>query len=253
MYRKVEMHGVRNMCIDVIRKLALGLISLSSIVLFQETCFAAKNGTKVNFDFVSRQVIFYGVFTPEGDGTRDGLSAELLARRDGIAHLTSKLQDSCNGLPAAPGAVRPSSNGGWISSVRSQGSEIYANGVLKISLMAPVREVFKEFPANSSPLKSKSGVPLSIRFPIVSIDKIKCGKLSLSVGARKVDVNPFLVSRDSTEKTVRVVYRGDSLVPATPEDSRLLEESNLFAAQPSLTSDAPQSAPTTTTTRSASE
>lgn len=237
----------------VIKKLALSLISISSVVLFENTGFAAKNGTKVNFDFVSRQVIFYGLFTPEGDGKQDGLSAELLARRDGIAHLTSKLQDSCSELPAAAGAIRPSSNGGWISSVRSQGSEIYANGVLKISLMAPVREVFKEFPATSLALKSKSGAPLSIRFPIISIDKIKCGKLSLSVGARKIDVNPFLVSKDAAEKTVRVVYRGDTFVPATPEDSKLLEESNLFGAQPITSPEASQSVPPASTTRSPNE
>lgn len=218
----------KNLLKNVSRGLGWLLISLVSSIAGQAV--AAKNETRINFDFVSRQVVFYGLFFPQAEGKTDGLSAELFARRDGIAHLTAKLQESCSDASTAQGTTRPSSNAEWISSVRSQGSEIYTNGVLKISLTAPVREVFKEFPASSFALKSKSGTPLALRFPVIPLDQIRCGKLSLTVGTKKVDVNPFALSKDASAQVVRLSFEGNSLVPSKPEDLKTLEESNLFGS-----------------------
>jgi len=215
---------------DSLIRVCLGLCSLCAMSLSSFYGAAFANQTKINFDFVSRQVVFYGLYVPASENKADGLSAELYARRDGIAHLTSKLQESCSNVPASEGSVRPSTNGAWISSVRSQGSEIYNNGVLKIFLTAPVREVFKEFPVSSFQLKSKSGTALALRFPVVPLEKMVCGKLSLTVGGKKVEVNPFALSKDSTAQSVKLTFQGNALIPARAEDVKTLEESNLFAA-----------------------
>ena len=222
--------GDVTMFTDLSKRVGLAFFVLIAVSVGSFSSSAFANQTKINFDFVSRQVVFYGLYIPKDENRTDGLSAELYARLDGIAHLTAKLQESCNGVPAAQGAVRPSTNAAWISSVRSQGSEIYTNGVLKISLTAPVREVFKEFPSSSFVLKSKSGTQLSLRFPVIPLDKITCGKLSVSVGGKKADVNPFSLSKDSSAQSVRLVFQGNTLVPSKVEDIKTLEESNLFAS-----------------------
>ncbi|MEY2987143.1 MAG: hypothetical protein RJB13_664 [Pseudomonadota bacterium] len=218
------------MFVDALNRLGWLFYAVSAIFASSIASEANANQTKINFNFVTRQVVFYGLYVPQSENKADGLSAELYARRDGIAHLTAKLQESCNGIPVSEGTVRPSSNAGWISSVRSLGSEIYNNGVLKISLTAPVREVFKEFPSSSFVLRSKSGAPLVLRFPVIPLDKITCGKLSVHVGSKKVDVNPFAVTRESSAQSVQLVFRGATLVPSKSEDIKTLEESNLFAS-----------------------
>lgn len=212
----------------MLRSVGWGVGPLLALFFVSRAHAADANKTNVNFDFVSRQVVFYGLYVPQSEKNIDGLSAELYARRDGIAHLTSKLQESCRNTSASDTAVRPSTNGGWISSVRSQGSEIYANGVLKISLTAPVREVFKEFPASSFALKTKTGSPLNLRFPLIPIERMSCGKLRVAVRGKMVEVNPFTLSKDATAQTIRLVFQGNTLTPASPDDTKILEESNLF-------------------------
>jgi hypothetical protein len=204
-----------------------------------------KNDTKITFDFSLRQVQFFGIYTPENGGKRGGLEAEITARRNGIANLNSKLTSVCKSGATEQNTSLPS----WQGSVKSQGSEIFSNGVLKISLVAPLREVFKNVDRKPATLKTKGGSPLALKVPRLSLANIKCGLVSVSVGGKIIDLNPLSGASESGAKVVNLELVGGNLKPASAEDASLLENSNLFASvepavdAPEKSKDAPVSTP----------
>ena len=216
-------------------------------VVYSDNSFAAelKNDTQITFDFSQRQVQFFGIYTPENGGKRGGLDAEISARRNGIANLNSKLTSLCNAGSAEQNVSLPS----WQGSVKSQGSEIFSNGVLKISLVAPLREVFKNVARKPATLKTKGGAPLALKVPRLSLANIKCGLVSVSVGGKIIDLNPLSGASESGAKVVSLELVGGNLKPASSEDASLLENSNLFASvepavdAPEKSKDAPVSTP----------
>lgn len=215
-------------------------------VCYSDNSFAAelKNDTQITFDFSLRQVQFFGIYTPENGGKRGGLEAEITARRNGIANLNSKLSSVCNSGSAEQNSSLPS----WQGSVKSQGSEIFSNGVLKISLVAPLREVFKNVARKPATLKTKDGSPLALKVPRLSLANIKCGLVSVSVGGKMIDLNPLSGAAESGAKVVNLELVGGNLKPVSSVDASLLEASNLFASvEPAIsTPENPKDAPAST-------
>ena len=185
-----------------------------------------KNNTNITIDFQSKQIQFYGIYAPEKSNTRSqGLDAEIVARRNGIAHLNTNLTSSC-GSTGEKTAV-PS----WQGVVKSQGSEIFSNGVLKISLVAPIKDVLKETSKKKAQtLKSKEGSPIALRIPKVSAKALKCGMLTVNIAGRTVALNPLSGSNDSDAKVVNLTVDGNVLKPSGATDLALLENSNLMQA-----------------------
>ena len=199
----------------------------------------SRNESKIILDYSLRQVLFFGVYAPENGAKRGGLEAEIVARRNGIAYLNSKLKGSCMKSGAVvneSGTVTPT----WQASVKSQGSEIFSNGVLKISLVAPMREVFKDVVKKPATLKTKEGTPISLKLPRLNLGDMNCGMLNVSVGGKTLAINPLSGSSEAGAKLVKLEFSSGLLTPATSADANLLENSNLFAAldaEPASTSE----------------
>lgn len=189
----------------------------------------SKKETKITLDYASRQVQFFGVYSPEGGAKRAGLEAEIVARRNGIAYLNSKLKGSCE-KNLSSGIEAGTSAPNWQSSVKSQGSEIFSNGVLKISLVAPMREVFKDVARKPSVLKTKEGSPISLKLPSLTLANMNCGLVNLLVGGKTFTINPLSSSSEPGAKTVKLEFSSGVLVPSSSVDSATLENSNLFAS-----------------------
>lgn len=225
----------------------LAVAAMSFCLLFSDNSRAAesRNNTKITFDFSLLQVQFFGIYSPETAGKLGGLEAEITARRNGIANLNSKLISVCNFGAAEQNSSQPS----WQGSVKSQGSEIFSNGVLKISLVAPLREVFKNTVRKPSTLKSNDGSPLALKLPRLPIANMKCGLVSVNVGGKVIELNPLSGAFESGAKVVNLERVGEILEPASLADSSLLENSNLFASvepaanAPEKAKDAPVSTP----------
>jgi hypothetical protein len=208
----------------------LSTITLLSFTSIPSAQAEVKNDTAITFDFQGRQIQFYGIYTPSKSNQKaQGLDAEIVARRNGIAHLTSFLTNSCAGAQSGQDSEN-SASPSWQGVVKSQGSEIYSNGVLKISLVAPIKDVLKEtVKKKSQSLKAKDGSPLALKLPKVPASVLKCGMLSLTLGGRTVALNPLSGSSDSGAKVVNLSLDGSSAVkPAGAGDLALLEGSNLF-------------------------
>lgn len=208
----------------------VGLALCFTLVLPSQGVWAsdAKNDTRITLDFALRQVQFFGVYAPESGNKRGGLDAEIVARRNGISYLNSKLQGSCGKSVSA--ADQTTSSPSWQATVKSQGSEIFSNGVLKISLVAPIREIFKDVERKPSVLKTKEGAPIALRLPRLALANLKCGLVNLSVAGKTLAINPLSGSTETGAKVVRLEMASGVLQPATAADASLLEGSNLFAS-----------------------
>lgn len=212
----------------IVKKTFLFAFALAAVgFVFDTNALAAEpqNDTKITFDLSSRQVQFFGIYSPDQGGKKAGLDAEIAARRNGIMNLSARLKGSCGGAEATQ-STGPS----WQGSVKSQGSEIFSNGVLKISLVAPMREVFKDVARTPSTLKTKDGSPIALRFPRLTLANFKCGLLSINIAGKSVSVNPLSSSSDSGAKVVNLEFDGSALRPSSAADVSLLENSNLFGA-----------------------
>lgn len=215
-----------NSSLKLFRCLAIAAMFVSFLYSAKSRAEESRNNSKITFDFSLLQVQFFGIYTPENGGKRGGLEAEITARRNGIANLNSKLISVCDSGTAGQNSSQPS----WQGSVKSQGSEIFSNGVLKISLVAPLREVFKNTARKPSTLKAKDGSPLALKVPRLSIANIKCGLVSVNVGGKIIELNPLSGAFESGAKVVKLELVGEILRPVSSADSSLLENSNLFAS-----------------------
>jgi hypothetical protein len=201
---------------------------------------AQGNETPVSLDMGARQIKFYGVYSPDPAGKRGGLDAEILARRNGIANLQAKLSASCQKDGGGEGN-KPFATPPWQGSVKSLGSEIYANGVLKIALVAPLRDVFKEAQQKPLALKSGSGSPLSLKLPTLTLKNVQCGLIQLNVAGKTIPLHLLSGSTDASAKPVKLALDGTRLKPASAADAELLESSNLFGGSTSADSASAQS------------
>ncbi|NBW80498.1 hypothetical protein EBR21_01975 [bacterium] len=206
-------------------------VTFFSLVGVSSAHAEVKNDTNITFDFQGKQIQFYGIYTPSKSSQKtQGLDAEIVARRNGIAHLISFLTNSCEAGAQSDEDSEKAASPTWQGIVKSQGSEIYSNGVLKISLVAPIKDVLKgTAKKKSQALKAKDGSPLALKLPKMPASAVKCGMVNLTLGGRTVALNPLSGSSDSGAKVVNLSLDGSSAVkPAGASDIALLEGSNLF-------------------------
>jgi len=227
-----------------IRSVVVTLISLTSLPVVASAA-EIKNETAITLDFQNRQIQFFGIYSPAKSSARaQGLEAEIVARRNGIAHLNTQLTRGCEG--AQNGKPNDAAAPSWQGSVKSQGSEIFANGVLKISLVAPLRDVLKASGKKSNALKAKDGTPLALKLPRLPATALKCGVLNVSLGGSLVTLNPMSGSTESGAKVVTLTLDGSSgLRPSGSADLALLENSNLLGGGESTPSAADGNSPAT--------
>lgn len=194
----------------------------------------AQAGTEslVYFDFNQMIIASHGVYTPSASGrhSKNPITAEVAARANGIENITKYLNESCYNVHSNLFALQPK----FANEFHSQGTEIYADGALKVNLTAPYRTVFH---LNAKPnLKTKNGETVVFSIPsMIPVQALKCGTPSVEI-VKNVDqkIQFQLLPADQktaiaeNEKLVKLVFdKGKNmLVLKNPDDANLFENFN---------------------------
>ena len=207
--------------------LALGLFSF---------LFVLKGYTKeknnILFDYSTMSLDSIGIYNPKVEGEKNGLNAELIARKNAIDNLEKYFENSCDGLDKSSLNVKND----WENSFRSQGTEIYANGVLAVTLQAPIKQIFKISSKSKKVLKTDEGEKIAFAIPDhIPLSSIRCGTLQLNLGDnKKIHLMPTdsIASTSTNVKTIHLIYNSKNsnleLDPAfKTKDNEILENSTL--------------------------
>ncbi len=176
---------------------------MSIITSFDVSALVKEN---IEFNHTDMSIISRGFYNPTVDGEKSGLNAERIAIKNGINNLEKYFESSsCDGLDKSSVDIKS----GWEDSFHSQGTEIYSNGVLAVTLQAPIKQVFKSKLKKS--IKTDTGE--KIFFQIVGqvpLSAIRCGTIEVNLGNnKKIRILPIdSVKETSTNKktTIHLVF-----------------------------------------------
>lgn len=174
----------------------------------------------VSYDFSAKQLTVHGIYMPKQGEVKTGLAAELEARQNGIAALGNHFAKVCAGGTANENLVE-----NWRSSLRSQGSEIFSNGVLRIILTGSLKEVYKPYSSNKvKTFKTPEGTNIVFRLPALPQGMITCGAVKADIVGQKFMAAPVFVGKDGSAKKINLLLgAGGVLKVSSPEDNGLLE------------------------------
>ncbi|KAB8037027.1 hypothetical protein GCL60_14435 [Silvanigrella paludirubra] len=203
-------------------------IALSLSLPFSPFAYGEGEENKISFDFSKMTISTFGVFNTNQEEQNSSLKAEVNARKNAIQNIGNYFKTTCQKIEKGQLGTKPE----WENFFHSQGSEIFSNGVVKVSLAAPFRDVLKT-PNNSKkkPVLTDDGkkIAFSMLFTLPG-NSVQCGAIILDVGSnKKVLISPSKVVSSSIGLTVvKLVYDGKSeLKPATPEDATIIQNSTL--------------------------
>ncbi|MGY3802760.1 hypothetical protein ACWNT8_01650 [Pigmentibacter ruber] len=196
--------------------------------LFSSIAHAEGEENKISFDFAKMSISTFGVSTTNQEEQNGSLKAEVNARKNAIQNIETYFKNTCNKIEKGQLGTKPE----WEKYFHSQGSEIFSNGIVKVSLTAPYRDIIKT-PNNSKkkPVATEDGkkIAFSMLFTIPG-SIVQCGAIILDVGNnKKVLVTPSKVVSSAIGLTVvKLAYDGKSeLKAATPEDAAILQNTTL--------------------------
>ncbi|APJ04744.1 hypothetical protein [Silvanigrella aquatica] len=224
---------------------------LAMLLLGQTFSFVAygqvNEENKISFDFAKMSISTYGASSPNQNDKNSGLLAEVNARKLALTNIENYFKASCQKIEKKQIGTKP----GWNNYFHSQGSEIYSNGVVKVTLAAAMRDIIK--PPATSPNKfvyyvdkaqnekvtedksdknspPKKKIAFSMMFSLPG-NSVQCGAAILDVGVsnKKVMIFPTKVVSSAIGLTVvKLVYDGKSeLKGATPDDINIIKNSSL--------------------------
>lgn len=185
----------------------------------------------VTYDFLSKSLTVRGYHVPKEGEKKSGLAAELDARTNGVATLGGHISKTCEG---GTGSKLLASD--WQRSLRSQGSEIFANGVLRIILTASLKDVFKGYGSSKAKaLKTPEGQPIVFRLPSLPQGTISCGMVRIEFDGKRYEAAPVALGEPGEgAKVVNLLLgSGGLLKVSSPEDVSLLEKAK-FPAEVTL-------------------
>ncbi len=198
------------------------------ITTLSSTAYADGEENKVAFDFSKMSISTFGVSTTNQEEQNGSLKAEVNARKNALQNIENYFKNTCSKVEKGQLGTKPD----WEKFFHSQGSEIYSNGVVKVSLSAPYRDIIKT-PNNSKkkPVATEDGkkVAFSMLFTIPGTI-VQCGAIILDVGnSKKVLITPTKVVSSSIGLTVvKLAYDGKSeLKAASAEDAAILQNTTL--------------------------
>jgi hypothetical protein len=200
----------------------------------------AKEKNNLYFDYETMTLTSVGIFNPRTEGEKTGLNAELIARKNGMDNLQKYFQNTCSGFDKTTLDVKSD----WENSFHSQGTEIYSDGVLAVTLKGQIKQVFK------SPVKLKKVVRTNknerIAFYLpknIPITSIRCGTLELNLGDnKKIQIIPIdSVAEDAHVKTIYFTYNQKinsiELDPAFKESNDTLIQNSTLSDPKELSSE----------------
>ncbi len=207
----------------------LWLICLALLGSFGETPAVAANSSQIQLNFLTDRLLFSGHHKAKKkrNSTRSGLDAELHARRKGISQLGEVFKASCD---------EENINPKWKDSVRSLGSEVYADNTLKILLAGKISAVLNH-PRQAADVLHSEGGTVAFRIPqYVPFKNSDCGVLKLDYGGSSpLPVIPSRKKNSNSEKTVVIslIFENSSqlLVPKNKKNRELLAQTNLSEFQ----------------------
>ncbi len=172
------------------------LLSLSGIA-------HAKDNNKIIFDYSSMSLSSIGIYNPKLEGEKSGLKAELNARKNGIDNLVKYMNNSCDGVDKSALSLRSD----WDSGFHSQGTEIFSNGVLAITLQAPLKQIFKTSSRSRKVIKTDEGEKIVFQLPpVIPLSAIRCGTIELDLGDKnKIHIIP-LDSIENTTNNIQIIH-----------------------------------------------
>ena len=206
-----------------------------SLLMLSNSVFASEK-SNLYFDYYNMTLTSNGVFNPKVEGEKTGLNAELIARKNGMDNLQKYFENTCAGLDKSSLDVKSD----WENNFHSQGTEIYSDGVLAVTLKGQIKQVFK------IPLKLRKAIhtdeneKIAFHFPEkIPMSAIRCGSLEINLGNNKrIHVIPLdsVDSEESHVKTIHLVFNNKTstldLDPAFKEnDSDIIENSTLADVQ----------------------
>jgi hypothetical protein len=179
----------------------------------------------VTYDFLAKQMTVHGLYVPKEGDVKTGLAAELEARQNGIAALGNHIGKVCEG-----GTANAMLAANWRQSLRSQGSEIFSNGVLKIILTASLKDVYKPFGSSKvKSLKGADGGNIVFRLPTLPQSVISCGAVKADILGKTFLAAPVLVGKEDGMKKVKLLLGGGGVLKvSSPEDNALLENAKFL-------------------------
>jgi hypothetical protein len=206
------------------------LVGMSCFLASSGSAFATQPGDgkdleRITVDFAAMQVLTSGMYKPDQDRKKSmsGLEAETAARREGILSFKAYIDNSCSGIENI------SAKNGWQQTFRSQGSTLFPEGTLEISLKAPYREVFQlSASAQKIPTLENGSKIVFILPSSLPGSAVRCGAIALELGGgRSAYIAPktFIAGeqggeKDSKNKYVKLVFddKRDVLRPEKPEE-----------------------------------
>jgi hypothetical protein len=195
---------------------------------FSSFAYGQVEESKVSFDFSKMTISTFGVYSANQDDKNSSLTAEVNARKNAIANIGTYFKNSCQKIEKNQLGTKPD----WENFFHSQGSEIFSNGVLKVSLSAPFRDVLKT-PSNAKKKNiltdDNKRIAFSMLFTLPG-SSVQCGAIILDIGNnKKIMISPAKVVSSAIGLTVvKLAYDGKSeLKPATPEDATIIQNSTL--------------------------
>ncbi len=151
----------------------LSNIFLFFIVFFVFSDVLASSGREdIIIDFPNMSLTVVGIYNPQKDGSKNGLGAEFLARKNALDIVQQKIVNTCHGIDSSSVSVKDD----WQSAFHSQGTEIYSNGVFAVSLKASLKQLFKFSLHLQHPLKTRDGRKIVFKLPsFLSYRAMRCG------------------------------------------------------------------------------
>ena len=154
---------------------------------------------------------------------QNGLEAEILARRNGIEFLQNEFQAHCNNTTVKPN---------WQDTVKSLGSEIYADHTFKIILAGSISDLI-ESPGSQAELLTADSQSLVFRIPTaVPFSSTRCGVLTLQLAdGKNINVFPRRYTRSKGAESYTTVSlalsKSGNLYPVGSSDKETVKQSNL--------------------------
>jgi hypothetical protein len=194
---------------------------------------ASESDDRIFVDFKNKSLLVYGLYSEKNQGKRNGVDAEIFARREGKQILTNHADVLCkNSRFGDEWNERLKPRKDWNPNLlTSQGSEIFPGANLLIRLTASLDKIFPKYPPTRINAVQNAEKELFVfAIPALPLSILKCGSVPLYTSRNShIIVAPGYAS--SAPQGTTVIQLGilkDGLAPVTAADAAALKRSGFM-------------------------
>jgi hypothetical protein len=191
---------------------------------------------RIFFDFKNKSILVYGLYSEKDQGKRNGVDAEISARREGKQILANQTENLCKNSSFSDDwneRLKPRKD--WNPNLlTSQGSEIFPGANLLIRLTASLEKIFPKYPPNRvNAIQGADKETFVFKIPPLPLSILKCGAIPLYTNrSSHILVLPGYASSVPQGTTlVQLSIHKDGLMPTTPPDAAALKRSGFMGLQ----------------------